>query len=87
MPIPVVVPGDGNCPMPLFTYVPESVVSEYVVVNNARESSCKCYGQDCLSSKDECQCMAKNGGNTVYTADGRLRADWIRQVRMIHFLV
>lgn len=86
MPIPVDVPGDGNCPMPRFTYVPQNVVSECVVVDNARESSCQCSGQDYLTCEVVCECLAKNGGKPVYTRDGRLKTSWIRQVHGTHFL-
>lgn len=59
--------------MPLFVYIPSSVVSERALVDNERESSCKCYGQDCTIDMDACECIQKNGGDCAYTADGLLQ--------------
>lgn len=72
MAIPVELPLEGPCPMPPFVYITSDVISEMAVVDNERESSCKCYGQDCTLDPDACDCIQKMGGKCAYTGDGLL---------------
>lgn len=73
MAISVELPVEGPCPMTPFIYVPADVMSEMAVVDSERESSCKCYGQDCALNRDACECLKKNGSECAYTGDGRLQ--------------
>lgn len=72
MAIPVEVPVGRHYSMNKFTYVQESVMSKSAVVDEGRETPCKCVGSDCGDAAADCECIAKNGGGAPYTVDGRL---------------
>lgn len=73
VPIAVDVPVEGVCPMAPFVYVENSVISEKVVCDNKRESSCKCYGQDCGLDPVHCECIQKGGLDCAYDEAGHLQ--------------
>lgn len=73
VPITVDVPVEGTCPMELFVYVKDTILSTESVVDNERESSCRCYGQDCSLNPGQCECIMKNGGECVYNDQGLLQ--------------
>lgn len=73
MAVSVDVPVDGQCPMAPFVYINTSILSTQAVVDNERESSCKCYGQDCSLDPGACECMQKNGGECPYNKNGLLQ--------------
>lgn len=79
--IPVFCPVAGPCPMMEFSYVTKSAFSEHVVLDDGLESRCACTIRNCLLESAGCICAVKNGGRFAYSADGRLAAHMLCQVR------